>query len=431
MAISWGAFAGHMRVGIDVWTDPINTNTTSVTVYVAIHVQADSTWSFDDPQNVILGGDISGGFGYTNRLGPNQSMHVGTTTIPNQVPVYYGLYGGGPDYQFDALVGNHYQGANPGHSINWPLPPRPANVPTNPGVLIGTVTATTAVIGVYKPDERGSAIIEYENAVSPPGGDFFAGRTSTWFASTAEASGRTVTGLQPNSLYKAASRARNGVGWGAWTWSADFTTSGSVPGVPTSLVSSLVTETTARVAWTAPSSNGGSAITGYDVQLSTTSNFASPFNYSVSSTSINFSSLQPYTIYYVRSRAKNAVGTGSYSSATSFKTKMRITAVKPAGTLVPFQTIQLTGTDPDDGTIASRQWTQVGGSPTVAIAGATGKNATFYVPGTLNGTTLTFRYTVTPSGGTAATADVEVPVQKAAHRAVVGGAEVPMNLRLT
>lgn len=427
MAISWGAFLGHMRVGIEAWCDPMNVNTTSVNVYVAYHVQADSTWTFNDDQALVTSNGI---FGYTNRLGPNGAMHVATVTIPNQEPVYYGLYGGGPDYKFDAYVSGHYEGAQPLHTLKWPLPPKPPNVPTQPGVLLDKITATSVEVGVFKPEERGSAIVEYENAISLPGGDF-SGRTLTWMVAGAENNFKTVTGLKPQTVYKAASRARNGVGWSAFFFTGNFTTTGAVPGAPTGGVSSLVTSTTARVAWTAPADNGGSAITGYEMQLSTTSNFASPFTYSISGNSIDYSSLQSNTTYYTRTRAKNAVGLSAFSPTVTFKTLMAVSASGPAGTLAPFQTITLTGSDANDTTVASRKWTLVSGGTGITISGDTAQSATAYVPGTLNGTTLTFRYTVTPVSGTAVSVDVVIPVRKALHRAVIAGVEVPMDLRFT
>jgi hypothetical protein len=73
-------------------------------------------------------------------------------------------------------------------------------------------------------------------------------------------------------------------------------------------------------------------------------------------------------------------------------------------------TITLTGSDSDaDGTISSRSWTQVGGSPTVTLSGS-GNTRTFTAPSTAGGTTLTFRYSVTDNAGATTTDDMTVTV---------------------
>jgi len=88
------------------------------------------------------------------------------------------------------------------------------------------------------------------------------------------------------------------------------------PEVPTSIVLTQVSSTELRVQWNPPSSDGGDAVTGYKIEYSKTSNFASSTAIYVT----NLSGVTPYfkTIqqltkgvdYYVRVSATNSVGYG-------------------------------------------------------------------------------------------------------------------------
>lgn len=97
----------------------------------------------------------------------------------------------------------------------------------------------------------------------------------------------------------------------------------------------------------------------------------------------------------------------------------------------PWNPVVLTGSDSDsDGTVTGRAWAQTAGSPTVTLTGS-GASRTFTAPGTVAGTTLTFTYTVTDSGGATASDPMTVTVLPATERAVIGGVEVAMQVRRT
>lgn len=100
-------------------------------------------------------------------------------------------------------------------------------------------------------------------------------------------------------------------------------------------------------------------------------------------------------------------------------------------TVEPYSIVTLTGTDSDsDGTVASRVWTQVSGSPTVTLSGS-GATRTYLSPGTLGGTTLVFGYQVVDDqGASSAQSTVTHTVLAATERAVVGGVEVPVNTKV-
>ena len=98
-------------------------------------------------------------------------------------------------------------------------------------------------------------------------------------------------------------------------------------GVPTSL-SATMGNTQVSLAWTAPSYNGGSAITDYSVQYSTNSGSTwSTFSRAASTaTTATITGLTNGTAYVFRVAAVNGSGTGDYTSATSSVTPETATA---------------------------------------------------------------------------------------------------------
>ena len=95
----------------------------------------------------------------------------------------------------------------------------------------------------------------------------------------------------------------------------------------------------------------------------------------------------------------------------------------------PYTTATLTGTDvAGTNPITARSWSQVSGTA-VALTG-TGATRTYATPGTLLGAALTFRYAVTASDGTV-TDDIIHTVLQVNERAIIGGVQVPIQVRAT
>jgi len=158
--------------------------------------------------------------------------------------------------------------------------------------------------------------------------------------------------------------------------------------------------------WTAPSYNGGSAITGYSVEY--TPSGASPQTVSTGSTSTSYTltGLTNGTAYTVRVAGINANGTGTYTAASS--------SVTPAVGTPPNAPTSLTATAGNAQIALS--WTAPSAPGTSAISGytveytpsggsaqtvSTGSTATSYtLTGLTNGTSYTVRVAAVSAAGT-------------------------------
>lgn len=164
-------------------------------------------------------------------------------------------------------------------------------------------------------DNGGSAITDYRvewatNSSFTSGfGSKYVGGTST-----------TITGLPATTLYFRVA-ARNAVTNWASTWSPYSGTvseqlasaPAAVPGVALTPGPDLL-----HVVWGTPS-NGGAPITSYDVQIDDNNSFTSPATYTFDDAihAKTFIDQVPSSVQYVRVRAKNAAGTGAWSSTVS------------------------------------------------------------------------------------------------------------------
>ncbi|RHA39234.1 fibronectin type III domain-containing protein [Cellulomonas rhizosphaerae] len=138
----------------------------------------------------------------------------------------------------------------------------------------------------------------------------------------------TVSGLASSSSYAVSVAAVNAVGTGPAATLSTATL--ALPSAPRS-VKATRGDRTALVSWTAPSSNGGAAISGYaleyrakDPKKGTWGPWATRAT-SATTVKVTLTGLTNGTSYQVRVSARSALGTGTASTAVSF-----VPATKPA-----------------------------------------------------------------------------------------------------
>ena len=133
------------------------------------------------------------------------------------------------------------------------------DVPDSPtGVAASSPTDTSMSVSFSVPaDDGGSAIIDYTVTATPVGG----GTTRT---ATGAGSPLSVSGLEPGTTYDFTVTARNNFGSSAPSTAVQGTTLG-VPSTPSGVSAAKTGFTSAAVSFSAPGSDGGSAITSYTV----------------------------------------------------------------------------------------------------------------------------------------------------------------------
>jgi RHS repeat-associated protein len=266
------------------------------------------------------------------------------------------------------------------HAAGPTAPGAPTAVKATPGNAQATVTWTAPATG-------GSPITAY-TVTSSPGG---------FTAATTGAKTATVTGLSNGTAYTFTVTATNIVGTGPASAASAPVTPAASPGAPTG-VAATAGNAKAVVTWTAPTDNGGSAITGYTVTASPGGATAT----TTGATSATVNGLTNGTAYTFMVTAKNAVSTGPSSAPSG-----AITPAGPPGS--PTGVAAVAGNAQ-----ATVSWTAPASNGGSAITGytvtsspggktATTTGATSAIVGTLtNGTAYTFTVKATTAAGTSA-----------------------------
>ncbi|MBT0774216.1 fibronectin type III domain-containing protein [Kineosporia sp. J2-2] len=127
-----------------------------------------------------------------------------------------------------------------------------------------------------------------------------------------------LTGLTNGSSYTVRVAAVNAQGTGAYSTSATGAPAAMIPDAPAALAADAG-PSRLTLSWTAPASDGGSAISDYAVQykLSSASTWTTFTHTASTSPKATITSLVNGSSYDVRVAAVNSVGTGSYSATVS------------------------------------------------------------------------------------------------------------------
>ena len=298
--------------------------------------------------------------------------------------------------------------------------------PTVPGAPTGLSatadgTSTIDLDWTAPTDNGGSDITGYRIEVSSNGSSGWSNReantnsTSTTYAHTGLSAGDT-------RHYRVS--AINSVGTGDASSTANATTDDAattVPGAPTGLSATASGTSTIDLSWTAPSDNGGAAITGYRIEVSP--NGSSGWSNRVAntgstSTSYAHTGLSAGDTRHYRVSAINSVGTGDASSTANATTDDAAPTVPgaPTGlsaTASGTTTIDLSWTAPSDDGGASITGYRIEVSPngssgwTNREANTNSTSTTYAHTGLSAGDTRHYRVSAINSVGTGAASNVD------------------------
>lgn len=250
------------------------------------------------------------------------SVPVGTTT--------YTVTGLTPDTVYDvgvASVNGIGQTLGAVVDVRTKTLPPAATVPAAPSALRLTATAPTSIQLAWDTpaSDGGSALTGYTVTVAH-GSD-----PAIVVPVAADVRAVAVPGLTPETTYTVTVTATNGVGVSLPSAALQATTTPVpvvAPGAPREAAAAATSATTAQVSWLAPLSDGGAAITGYDVVV-TRGGQPVTASVAVTGTSAVVSGLLPDTSYVVSVVARNSAGAGAPSAGVALTTP----AVVPTATV--------------------------------------------------------------------------------------------------
>ncbi len=195
----------------------------------------------------------------------------------------------------------------------------PRTTPGTPTALSATPSDHGASITFTPPaDNGGSAVTNYQYSVN---------NGTSWTACSPAVTNSpvTITGLSNQTTFQVKLRAVNAAGTGTASVAVSVITPAGTPGNPISL-SAVVGTNKASIYFTAPSNNGGSAITNYQYSINDGSSWTS-FSPETTISPVVITGLTNSTTYLVRLRAVNSAGSGTPSGSISVKPVATITWV--------------------------------------------------------------------------------------------------------
>ncbi len=283
----------------------------------------------------------------------------------------------------------------------------PSTAPGAPTSLSATGGSAQAVLTWTAPvSDGGSDILDYTVQYKLSADSEW----STFSDGVSSSTGATVTGLSNGETYNFRVYTVTNIGTSSASSTANATTdSTSAPDAPTSL-NATSGNTQVALSWTAPASDGGSAITDYVVEYNDGGGWSTFVDGTSTGTSATVTGLSNGTSYTFRVSAVNAIGTGSASStATATPATTPGIPTSLAGVAASGQTA-LTWTAPvsTGGSAITDYVVEYKLSSDLSwttFADGTSATASATVTGLTNGSSYDFRVSATNSAGTGSVSD--------------------------
>lgn len=147
MAITWGAWrysgGNGMRVGIEVTTSAVNTNSNNVTFTIRMYTQ--NQYRYSDPQWLVTTGSTPGGnCNFNNTQAGAATQRCGARSLTVAYPA--NSYGSSPGSRtFGIALRGAYNGIQPSVSVTRNIPARPTAAPNAPTGINAVRTSDTNV----------------------------------------------------------------------------------------------------------------------------------------------------------------------------------------------------------------------------------------------------------------------------------------------
>jgi hypothetical protein len=302
MTTSLGPVSGNSRIRFEY---SVTHSSTTTTVYVAAYLDLLNGWSSNGTWPASWSGQWGSG---SNNVYRNIGLNGSSLVAGN---ASYNIARGSSDrnVSFQAQAQN-YTGY-PSHSITVTVPRAQTAPPAPTFNGLDQVTNTSMRARFTGNGDGGSPITKWELQYAKQSS--FSNHTTVTSSGTS-----TITGLSPDTTYYWRARGVNAIGTGPWSSTASAKTH-DVPGGVTNTVNPTLLDYDSCQLTFAVSDTNGSAVTGYELQLSKSSSFTSILQSATGTTlpaNKTWSGLSRLTTYYHRSRVKNAYGWGPYTSVS-------------------------------------------------------------------------------------------------------------------